>query len=179
MCRQSSRPSLGGEAGGRSLGFILASSIAFEQELAVPDGWSAALIRLFTRVRANCWANSAGMRRRQATVPRNSGALLPLKRSLAWGRTVVKAICIMPPMFMMLKGPLMNSSGTLLGSEISIGPWATTCSGICRPAPSPWQSATGAGISIGLSACLPRLLSAVATTLRSGGGRMPSPQQEN
>lgn len=94
-----------------------------------PDDW-AALMRLSATVRTNCSANSAGISRRHATVPRNSGALLPLKRSLVFGRIVVKVICIIPPMFMMLKGPLTKSSGTLFGSTISIGPVGGCITGI-------------------------------------------------
>jgi hypothetical protein len=45
-----------------------------------------------------------------------------LKTSLGFGRAVVKIMCTIPPAFITLKGPLTNISGTLLGSEISIGP---------------------------------------------------------
>jgi hypothetical protein len=93
------------------------------------DDW-AALMKVSATVRTNCVANSAGISRRHATVPRNSGAFLPPKRSLAFGRTVVKVICTIPPMFMMLKGPLTKSSGTLFGSAISIGPVGGCITGI-------------------------------------------------
>jgi hypothetical protein len=49
---------------------------------------------------------------------------------LAFGRAVVKVTCTNPPAFMMLKGPLTNSSGTLLGSETSIGPVGGWIAGI-------------------------------------------------
>jgi hypothetical protein len=45
-------------------------------------------------------------------------------------------MCIIPPAFMMLKGPLTNCSGTLLGSVISIGPVGHCITGMALPSHS-------------------------------------------